>query len=121
MSVAILNKAPTCKYSYDELWARACHYAKKAMAARETAEGLQRELVNVRDELEDTKIALVNEVNLRRDLQEQLYALKKRKTTDTNDSVRKRVKAALLSCHPDRRPGTTFTATEVASILTELL
>ena len=124
MPVAILQKAPKdCKHSYDELYVRCCSYSRKAMAARETAERLQTELVNVRDELEDTKIALVNETNLRRDLQEQLYALKKRKTTDTNDSeFRKKVKTLLSKIHPDKSgTNTQFSSTEVTQLVTELL
>ena len=82
----------------------------------------RKELVEARGALEDCDRMLATEQTSRRELQREVYGLRKRKRTDGDSDFRKKVKTLLSRVHPDRTgTHTQFSSTEVTQLVTELL
>ena len=128
MPVTILHKAPTeCKYTFDQLFLKCCSLTMKLKDAREAAESMHSQLEVARNELQEARGALeevdrmlATEQTLRRELQLEVYGLRKRKYNDGDSDFRKKVKTTLAQTHPDRC-NKTFTPTQVTQLLTSLL
>ena len=125
----VTQKSPQCKYNYDQLFHKCCLLTTKLKEARLTAESMYRqlevarkELVEARGALEDCDRMLATEQTSRRELQREVYGLRKRKRTDGDSDFRKKVKNLLSKVHTDRTgTHTQFSSTEVTQLVTELL